>query len=336
MKNIYRICFVLILPLIWVGCKKDKPIKPVVTSPGATVYKAPANFRVVGYLLSEEIADGEANSFAMNRLNYLNITVGDTSGDGTIGDITNFTAIITAAHAANVKVLVSVGNDFIAKHFYANETSRTTFISNLMASVDQYQLDGVDVDLEGDYINKNYEVFVSELSVAIKAKDKLLTAAIATWESDSFTDKSLTYYDYLNVMSYDDTGPWAPRDPGPHSPYSMAVDDYNYWTNTRGIAKEKINIGLPFYGYAFAEKGPASTLTFKQILNKFPDSYKTDSLTEPNGDELYYNGIPTIKQKTTFAMQNAGGVMFWELMQDATNDKSLLNAIDQTANPDNN
>ncbi len=34
-------------------------------------------------------------------------------------------------------------------------------------------------------------------------------------------------------------------------------------------------------------------------------------------------------------MQNAGGVMVWELLEDAGEDKSLLSAIDQTANPGN-
>lgn len=337
MKNSYKLCIALGALLIIAGCKKSDtgPIKPPVSPPKDTIYKAPADFRVVGYLLSEDINAGMANSFNTSRVNYLNITFGDTANDGTVPNINNLVTLIASAHNSNAKMLVSVGNDFIAKDFYSTESARNTFISNLMASVDKFRFDGVDVDLEGDYINKNYEVFMQELSAAVKLKGKVITAAVATWETDYFTDKSLTYFDYLNVMSYDNTGPWDPSDPGPHSPYSMAVNDLDFWTNTRGIAKEKLNLGLPFYGYGF--KGPSvTTLDYAQIVTRFAGSQNTDKLTEPNGAILYYNGIPTIKKKTAYAMQNAGGVMIWELMYDTNDKTSLLSAIDQTANPGNN
>lgn len=338
MKNIYRIGFVLMLPLLWAGCKKDdnnpKPKTPPNTTPD-TIYKAPANFRVVGYMLSEDIASGAIANFNMARVNYLNITFGDTTNDGTVPAVPNLVATITAAHNVNAKVLASVGGDFIAKDFYSSEGARTKFIANLMASVDQYHFDGVDVDLEGDYLNKYYEIFMQELSAAVWAKGKVMTAAVATWETDGFTDKSLTYFDYLNVMSYDDTGPWAPRDAGPHSPYSMAVSDLDFWTNTRGIAANKLNLGVPFYGYAFAAKGPVDTYDYAQIIQMVPDGYKTDQLSIAGNKTLYYNGIPTIEKKTTLAMQSAGGVMIWELMYDTNDNTSLLNAIDKTANPGN-
>lgn len=339
MRNFYRTCVAFSLLLVIAGCSKKNDVTPnpkptPVTSPD-TLFKAPANFRVVGYMLSGDIADGSVNSFNMSRVNYLNITFDGTDNNGTIPTIDNLVSVISAAHKNNVKVLASVGNDFISKDFYATEPARANFISNLMASVNKYQFDGVDVDLEGDYLNKNYEIFIRELSVAVKSKTKIMTAAVATWETDGFTAKSLTYFDYLNVMSYDNTGPWDPEDPGPHSPFSMAVDDLDFWTNTRGIAKEKLNLGLPFYGYGF--KGSSvSTLVYSQIIDKFPGSQNTDQLTEPNSAILYYNGIPTIKKKTAYAMQNAGGVMIWELMYDTSGKYSLLNAIDQAANPENN
>ena len=332
MKNSYKLCIVLGALLIMAGCKKNDngPVKMTTPTTADTVYKAPANFRVVGYLLAGDIDAGMANSFNTARVNYLNIPFSDTTGNGTVPNTNNLVTLISKAHNNNTKVLVSVGNDFIAKDFYATEGARSKFISNLMASVDKFKFDGVDVDLEGDYINNNYEVFMQELSAVVKLKGKVMTAAVATWETDYFTDRSLTYFDYLNVMSYDDTGPWDPADPGPHSPYSMAVSDLDFWTNTRGIAKEKLNLGVPFYGYGF--KGPSvTTLTYAQIVARFSGSQNTNDLTEPNGAILYYNGIPTIKKKTTYAMQNAGGVMIWELMYDTGNKTSLLSAIDKTA-----
>jgi chitinase len=51
----------------------------------------------------------------------------------------------------------------------------------------------------------------------------------------------------------------------------------------------------------------------------------------PGGQIIYYNGIPTIKQKTDLAKQEASGIMIWQLLGDAPGDKSLLNAIYQRA-----
>ena len=47
-------------------------------------------------------------------------------------------------------------------------------------------------------------------------------------------------------------------------------------------------------------------------------------------EKTYYNGIPTIKAKTSLAMQQTGGVMIWEIGQDCFNGNSLLNIIFET------
>ncbi len=46
-----------------------------------------------------------------------------------------------------------------------------------------------------------------------------------------------------------------------------------------------------------------------------------------NAGGLDYNGQPTIRAKSELARNEAGGVMFWELSQDTTDDTSLLNTI---------
>jgi hypothetical protein len=49
----------------------------------------------------------------------------------------------------------------------------------------------------------------------------------------------------------------------------------------------------------------------------------------PGGKTLYYNGIPTIKMKTNLAIEEASGIMIWQLSGDAPGAKSLLQAIDE-------
>ncbi|MEP6466419.1 MAG: glycosyl hydrolase family 18 protein [Parafilimonas sp.] len=324
MKNIYRLSILMVI-VIAASCKKNVDTSTQSTPPNTAVIKAPADIRVVGYLISDEIADGTAASFNTSRINYLNITF-TPDADGAFPVINNLDNIITAAHNNNTKVLISMGNGTPSSFI---DTDTTAFINNLMNAIDEHNLDGIDVDLEGSHVDKYYQPFIASLSTALKAKGKLLTAAIATWESGRFTDGVLGYFDFFNVMSYDNTGPWDPGDPGPHSPYSMAVDDLDYWNNTRGIPKEKLNVGLPFYGYGFG-KGVKVNYTYAEIVSEFPGAENVDSITVKQGGTIYYNGIPTIEKKCRLAQTSAGGVMIWELMQDANNDKSLLTTIDKT------
>lgn len=303
------------------SCKKKAGTSP---PPNIPVVKAPTDMRVVGYLVSEEIANGIAVNFNTSRVNYLNITFTPDAG-GKFPVISGLDDMIAAAHGNNTKVLISMGNTTPVRFIDADTAE---YISDLMSAISEHNLDGIDVDLEGDRIDTHYEAFIASLSAAIKAKGKLLTAAIATWESNYFTDESLTYFDFMNVMSYDNTGPWDPNDPGPHSPYSMAVDDLDYWSNTRGINKERLNVGLPFYGYGFGA-GVNTDYKYAEIVSEFPGAENVDSITVKEGSTIYYNGIPTIEKKCSLAQTSAGGVMIWELMQDSRDDKSLLTAIDK-------
>ena len=48
------------------------------------------------------------------------------------------------------------------------------------------------------------------------------------------------------------------------------------------------------------------------------------------GVEQNYNGPATIRRKTELALQLAGGIMIWELSQDARGSDSLLRVIGET------
>jgi len=50
-------------------------------------------------------------------------------------------------------------------------------------------------------------------------------------------------------------------------------------------------------------------------------------------DNLFFNGPELIRRKTEFALEaGLGGVMFWELGQDASGTESLLGVIRSTVN----
>jgi len=307
------------------------------------VFRAPANFRVVGYLLIGHIRNDTAKNFDFSRVNYLNIFFENVNSHQKFYAVPHLESTIANAHSHHVTVLGSIGNGVDTS--LLTDTKRNAFIDSLVKSTDELHLDGIDIDFEGAHINKNYEAFVSDLSAALKAKNKLLTAAVATSESKRISDKALSCFDFLNIMSYDNIPSYRMElpigpirtvklySPGQHSSLDVAASDLNFWTNFRGIAKEKLNLGIPFYGYAFIN-GKKSKFTYQTIMRKHP-GYENSDTVSVSGGYVIHNGIQTVRKKTNLAMQSAGGVMVWELMGDATGNKSLLSAIDQTANPGN-
>jgi len=320
----------IVLIVLISACKKSSA-----SGDKATV-NTKSSFRVIGYMSTDNVSDGSALSFDFSRIKYLNIAFVNPDQDGNFSALAGIDAVVAAAHAKNVKVLVSIGGGSAPAYYTSllSDGTRAGVITNIVQFMTDNQLDGVDVDLEGTLIDNNYEAFISGLSAALKPNSKLLTAAIATAYQSQYSDSALALMDFVNVMSYDKTGPWDPSNPGQHSPYSMAVSDLDYWHNTRGIPKAKLNLGVPFYGYGFGTNAPSS-ISYGDIVAQYPGAENADQVTVNGGGIIYYNGIPTIESKTTLALKNAGGIMIWQLMQDASGSKSLLNAINATINLSN-
>jgi len=297
-------------------------------------------FKIVGYYpLQSAITDTVCN-ISFDKLTHINLAF---LNPDTLGNFSqNFSSLplfINAAHNNNVKVLASIGGGSAHTYYHPllQDDKRAMFINNLVSLVLQYNLDGIDVDLEGDDIDTNYENFVIDLAKALRSKNKMITAAIAIYYKDALTDKALAQYDFVTIMSYDRTGPWRTERPGPHATYAHALEDLNYFGVERSIPKEKMVLGVPFYGYGFGPEltSAAISLNYEQIITLFPGAELLDEHTMPDGKILYYNGIPTIKQKTILAKEKASGIMIWQLKGDAQDEHSLLKAINEAASENN-
>jgi chitinase len=147
--------------------------------------------------------------------------------------------------------------------------NRATVVNNLVQLVNTLNLDGIDIDIEGGLLTSidnagNYTPFVQALRNGLG--NKLLTAATASYVGGMVPTSSLPYFDFVNIMSYDAIGPGWGQSGSEHSPYSMAVSDINIW-KARGLSKEKLVLGVPFYGYGF--NGFASDYDFKDIVAQF-------------------------------------------------------------------
>ncbi len=300
--------------------------------------KRPKDFKVVGYyLLNHLLTDtiqNDSNYTFLDKVTHVNLAFVNPDTSGNFFQYPALDFFIQKAHKKNVKVLVSIAGGGPHTYYSAllQDEKRKMLVDNLVSLVTRYDLDGIDVDLEGNDIDMNYEAFVTDLAAVLKPLKKLMTAAIATAYKDQLSDKALQQFDFLNIMSYDRTGPWNPLKPGPHSPYSMAEEDLEYWNKTRLIPKEKLVIGVPFYGYGFGSGNTqAVSMNYKEIVASYPNAVLSDTLILQDGKILYYNGYSTIKKKTKLAAQKAGGIMIWQLLGDAPGETSLLKMINQIA-----
>lgn len=294
-----------------------------------------AQFKVVGYLPNWGGYPNTINNVDLTKVTHINIAFAnpDVNGDLQAGSLTDIATVVTAAHAQSVKVLISIGGAGAPGSTYTNliVNDLSGFVTKLVQYTIDNNLDGIDVDIEGDVLNgttmtsTQYDNFITALEVGLHAQSKLMTSALATWFANRVTNNAASKFDFINVMSYDAYGTWT--GPGQHSPYSLAVSDFVYWNTTKAVPAAKLTVGVPFYGYFW---GTSSTsYNYSNVVNTYAGTQNTDMYKPASGGIIYYNGIPTIKQKTNYAMSTAGGIMIWQLAGDAIGSNSLLNAIDE-------
>lgn len=300
------------------------------------------SFKIIGYYPFDQATKADTTEVPFNRLTHIMLAFVNPDSLGNLNqDFAALTSFIKAAHTKNVKVLYSIGGgSYVAQyHELLKEGKRQELIKNLVLKVTQHNADGIDVDLEEGYafganLDPNYGIFIKELAKALKAKNKLCTAALPSQPGNTVSHDVLTQFDFIQIMSYDHTGPWTPDRQENHASYSAAMDDLKYYLNTLKVPKDKLILGVPFYGHGF---GPGLSdpvipwMIYKEIVATYPGAEWVDHWHLPNGYIMYYNGIHTIKNKTKLAMKECAGIMIWELTYDSAGSKSLLNAIWQAA-----
>lgn len=309
-----------LLAFLQVSCSSPTaPVSsPTATSiPTLTATPAPPPFRIVAYA-TEGIIEGLIPYNKLTHINYSFLTPND---DGTFNMISNgwkLKLIAENGHKFNVKTLISVGGWGWDREFEtvaADPELRTEFVRNLTAFVDEYQLDGVDIDWEypdPGQSSQNYLALVQELRASMP--DKLISSAVVAYGDDhglGIPQETFALMDYVVVMTYSGSD---------HGTVEQFNKGLSYWSE-RGLPQDKLVIGLPFYS-------EPSGISFAKLVKNDPAAAQTDT-------SLYlglmqnYNGIPTIQWKTQFALEHAGGVAFWTLDHDAQGEFSLVNAIYQ-------
>lgn len=292
------------------------------------------DFKVVGYLPSYRFALQDQIHY--DRVTHLNLSFLNPDMQGNLSiEGQNIDPVVAKARVANpdIQVLISVAGGYLtnewanAWNFFMQPAQRSAFIHSLIQYLETHDLDGIDVDLEWQYVTSLYSSFVIELSDSLQAKGLLMTAAWpGTTRYAQISNEALARFDWINLMAYDLTGPWDPNQPGPHSPYSFALQSLDFWKVQQGVAGDRLTLGVPFYGRSWDNGDTGQGFTYAAMVAENTSYAYLDQV-----GQRWYNGIPTIQAKTALAQAETGGIMIWELGQDvfgANEHLSLLAAID--------
>jgi len=194
----------------------------------------------------------------------------------------------------------------------ANAKARTSFVQQLTAFVRKHNLQGADIDWEHPKTATeiaNYQTLLIELKRAFAPHRLWLTVAAAGW-GKHLKRETFPFIDRIHVMAYDQGTP--------HAPFAGAVKDLRYW-ETQGAPKAKLLLGLPFYG----RNAQNTARPYGELVAQFKPTPDSDI-----AGGFHFNGPATIRRKTQHAVHGGyGGVMIWELGQDATGKASLLDAV---------
>lgn len=280
---------------------------------------APASAtRVVAYLpnYSGSYADW-ANRIDFSKMTHLNLAFATaTSGNGwdmgaSDGEVA---ALVGAAHAHGTLVLASLGGgggDQTVIARYQDAGNVPALVENLDAFVAAHHLDGVDVDIEDpNHLGADFAAFVNAVVARLRPEGKLVTAAVAQYLQDSMDDATLHTFDFVNVMIY--------------STYADSVSALDYYSGTKGVPRSRMTLGAGFFGtdsswneYAYAD-----------ILKADPSAWSKDQ-AQVGGTTVSYTGMATMKALAEYS-KGFGGIMFWELSEDAPGPHSLYAVIQGT------
>lgn len=295
-----------------------------------------SDFKVVGYFPSWKPL--EAERIRYDVLTHVIYAFAIPTVEGGLRPLENADTakrIIQDVHANGAKVLLAVGGwsyqdvPLEATFMSATKNFKTIkkFGNAIIRMCEKYGFDGIDMDWEHPRMDgnayKQYEDLMLYLSKELHNRGKILTSAVMSgatpdatiyYDSAAHTDKVLDAVDWIHVMAYDG------GDGDRHSSYTFAKNCGTYWHDTRGLAPEKVVLGVPFYGRP-------SWASYRDILQEDSLAWKSDK-AQINGMTAYYNGISTIKKKTMYAKKELGGIMIWEITQDSfLKKRSLLTAI---------
>lgn len=209
--------------------------------------------QVTNETANEMLSEAIAPTQGLTTISPTWFTVADTAGN--LNSIAS-TSYVDTAHAANLEVWALV-RDFDGGIDSPEETyqllsssaSRKTLIDNLMMQVQQYNIDGINVDFEkvSEECGEHFIEFIRELSIECRKNQKVLSVdnyVPMGFNSHYELEEQGKVADYVIIMGYDE------HYAGSLESGSVASIDYvenGISQATKDVAAEKVINAVPFY-----------------------------------------------------------------------------------------
>lgn len=192
---------------------------------------------------------------------------------------------VDTCHELGIQVWALLDNfssDVQSEVLLASTTTRRKLINSLMADVETYGLDGLNMDFESlkPEAGIHYVQFLRELSISCREKGIVLSVdnyVPAAYNSFYDREEQGIVADYVIIMGYDEH--YAGSEAG-------SVASYNYVKNgiestLESVPKEKVINGVPFYTRIWTEKD-------SQMTSKAVGISEAKKWVNDNNVELYW------------------------------------------------
>ena len=322
--------------------------------------------RVIGYYPQWVLGNLPPSEIDFNVVTHVIHSFAWPNEDGSISSYDGMfgSGISNIIHDQGAKFLLSLGgwgNHAGFEVISGDSVLRELFIYNLVSILLVNNYDGVDLDWEFPDSNtdrENLNLLVSDMdSIFFSINPEwIISMAIPVsnwwgqWHDFEFLEE---HVDFFNAMTYGTHGDWsshvghlAPLYPSPPDDLDGSCDEnMNYLHFSRGVRKNKINMGMPFWGLKWEASNinePFANNSENIFYYDIPElinngwSYQWDGdalcpyLVKDDGSLVVtYENPESIAFKCQYVIEEGlGGVMIWALSYDKTEyGQELIHAI---------
>lgn len=236
-----------------------------------------------------------------------------------------------------LKVMLSVGG-WGAGNFSemaADETHRKNFCQNCLNAVNEYGLDGIDLDWEyptsssagissSPSDTRNFTLLLKDLREVL-GPDKLITMASEAGADYVDWGSALEYLDFVNIMSYDMGRPPTHNAAlYPSSRTRWSCDEAVAKHFAKGVPYDKMTLGMALFGRVDRNILQGDELGYNEIIRltgynrNWDDQAKVPYLTDASGTMvLSYDDETSIGLKADYVKEKGLlGAMYWDIEAD--------------------
>lgn len=250
------------------------------------------------------------------------------------------------AHNNNYQVWAMFSNNSLkdtTSQILNDYEKRETMIENLMDLVEEYNLDGVNVDFEN--MNESdkdvYSRFLIELAPRLKKIGKTLSVDVTapdgseTWSLCFDRNTIANVADYIVFMAYDQYGTSSNK-AGTTAGYNWVEANVKKFLGQEDVDPEKIILGIPLYMRLWEEEEDGTAkpevVNMKDMFDVLPEKqvatwdeelkqYYVEYEEDGKKYKMWVENEKSVGEKINLANQyNLAGIAFWEKDRE-TNDE---------------